>query len=423
MKINATYNELKTTIKNLIDHKREGDYWDFKEKFHACKVSLLHDILSMANSLCESKKYIIIGVDSSFNILGVPAADRMTQANLIDFLSKINFSGDIRPEVELHTLSLEHKEIDVIVILNKLEKPFFLSEDYRDSKTKKIVRAGVIYTRVGDKNTAIDRTADQYHIEKMWRQRFGLDLSIIERFKKLLKEPEKWLHNPANKWLAQENDLVSHKHFPVYHKHFSEFKIELSEPEESEGESFCYFYMNPKSYLGKAYFKYHSTVVFELEYFYCDEMNIILPVPELKNLNFKDIHGSWFYYYTLDNMIGYFLQFLHIGRVIIDSGRGLYPPVLIFKDTEELESFVEYVKDNEKIINNIKPPFLPFFGGIGCKYFQSKEYEKYNSTIEINALFISRLGKLYNDWPADKTGLWHFKRKEKVLWPHSQLWD
>ena len=398
-------NRLENEIRSIIDKKREGGHWDFKEKY-TNNADLLHDILCMANNLYEGERYLIIGVDNSFNILGVPATGRKTQSNLIDFLSKAPFSGDIRPEVELHTLSIADKEIDVILILNKLEKPFFLSKDYKDSvdeTSKKTVRAGVIYTRVGDKNTAINETADQYYIEKMWRQRFGLDLSVIERFKKLLKEPENWLHNPANHRIPQGNDLVAHDCFPVYHKYFSEFQIERSEPKESEGESFCYFYPNPKSYLGTFYFKCYSTTVFELEYFYCDEMRIILPMPEIRHLNFRDIPNSWFYCYTLDNMLGYFLQFLHVGRVVIDSGRGSYPPILIFKDTQELKLFEEYAKGNEDTIGNIEPR-LPCVGGKGCKYFRSRDYKTYDGRIEMNALFISRLGKFYSDWRAKETG-------------------
>lgn len=36
--------ELVEEIRNLIELKIEGDYWDFKEMWHDNKASLLHDI-------------------------------------------------------------------------------------------------------------------------------------------------------------------------------------------------------------------------------------------------------------------------------------------------------------------------------------------------------------------------------------------
>lgn len=41
---------LKEEIKSLILLGAEGEYWDFKEKWHDNKASLLHDIICMANN-------------------------------------------------------------------------------------------------------------------------------------------------------------------------------------------------------------------------------------------------------------------------------------------------------------------------------------------------------------------------------------
>ena len=391
-------NNLQNEIENLIKKNREGDYWDFKQEHHESNAELLHDILCMANSLYRGNKYIIIGVEnSSCEIIGV--STMKTQAQLIDFLSKIPFAGHIRPEVELHTLYIDDKKVDVIVVSDKPEKPYFLSEDYSVNKNyKKItINAGAIYSRVGDKNTAKNSTADLYHVEKMWRQRFGLDLSVMERFKKLLTEPENWYHNPANWRIINGKDPVSHNHFPVYHKIFPEFQIELSESEEREGESFCYFYPNNKSFWGTAYFKHHSTTIFTMEYVYCDEMRILLPMPNIENLMFSETYGSWFYYYTLDSNVGLFLKFLGMGNIQIDTGRGGYPPILIFDNSEKLKQFTVYAKTQEKLIEKMEPKILPYHG-IGTQYFNDGDYKNYSGRIEENALFISRIGELHKNW-------------------------
>lgn len=57
--------KFKNYIMNLVKRHSEGDYWDFKAKWHANDVSLLHDIICMANDIEEHDSYIIIGVDEA----------------------------------------------------------------------------------------------------------------------------------------------------------------------------------------------------------------------------------------------------------------------------------------------------------------------------------------------------------------------
>lgn len=78
-------------ISELINLRTEGDYWDFKLKWHENNADLLHDIICMANNLVNRDAYIIIGVSDSKNpdgvrVQGVAEAGRKNQQNLIDFL-------------------------------------------------------------------------------------------------------------------------------------------------------------------------------------------------------------------------------------------------------------------------------------------------------------------------------------------------
>ena len=100
---------LQAEIKQLVATKREGQYWDFKEKHHDNKASLLHDILCLANSLHKGNKYLIFGVgdpQAGCEIKGVEQENRKSQTDLIDFLRSKPFAGDIRPEIELRTFEL-----------------------------------------------------------------------------------------------------------------------------------------------------------------------------------------------------------------------------------------------------------------------------------------------------------------------------
>ena len=108
-------------IKNLVDSKKEGDYWDFKQVWHKDNEKLLHDILCFANTVHDKNCYIIIGVADTGEIVGVSEENRMKQADLLDLLANTIFAGDNTPEVGVDTISLEGIEIDVITVFNSID--------------------------------------------------------------------------------------------------------------------------------------------------------------------------------------------------------------------------------------------------------------------------------------------------------------
>jgi hypothetical protein len=180
-------------IIDLILSQREGPYWDFKEKHHENKASLLHDILCLANSVTKTNKFLIYGVSDPSDgcqVKGVSSDNRRSQTDVIDFIRSKPFAGDIRPEVELRTIPFSDKELDVLIIFDHSQKPYYLREDYRHKE--KVVKANHIYTRNLDTNTPIDKSADILFIEGMWRERFGLDLQPSERMVSLLRRPSEW---------------------------------------------------------------------------------------------------------------------------------------------------------------------------------------------------------------------------------------
>ena len=193
--------ELIEEIQNLISLETEGDYWDFKEMWHDNKASLLHDIICMANNQVGRDSYIIIGVSDSkspdgVKINGVPETNRKDQQQLISFLRNKKFAGGLRPSVYLQTIMLldddnTYKPVDVIIVKNSEKTPYFIVESFRDRD--KEIRAGYIYTRVGDTNTPIDSLADMDKIEYLWRKRFGIDLPAVERLLRLLEAPDDWV--------------------------------------------------------------------------------------------------------------------------------------------------------------------------------------------------------------------------------------
>lgn len=170
--------DLETNIKELINSKREDDYWDFKEQWHDNKSALLHDIICLANNRVDRDAYLIFGVrDKTYEIIGIENdLNRKNQQKIIDFLKSIPFVSGIRPSIEVKTIMIENHELDILIVKNSYDTPYFLLKDYNDKG--KIVRRYSIYTRVKDTNTPKDSIADINQIEFLWKRRFHLHLVL-----------------------------------------------------------------------------------------------------------------------------------------------------------------------------------------------------------------------------------------------------
>jgi hypothetical protein len=367
---------LLNTISNLIKSKREGDYWDFKEEPHDNNASLLHDILCLSNSLHRGERYLIVGVSdpktgSIIKGLVQNQTNRKDQNHFIDFLRSKKFAGDIRPEVELKTILIENKEVDVLIVLDNPFKPYYLTEDYRDRDKK--VSAYYIYSRTNDANTPLTKSADIYQIQQMWRQRFGLQLSPLERMRLLLTRPEEWFKDIGNKSVA-------------YHIQHPEYTITFSEV-ESFCEPYTFFYTNEKAFLGKAYFRYHTTDLFELEYMYCDEMRITLPVPQIEYIKLvRSKH--WFYYYDLKELPGIFLHFLTNGNLNLES-RGSFAPFILFRDDKQRIEFLQILVEQEDNVLKIEPDFWSL---------QAKKKMKGFRDSVVDVLFLSQVYQFHSEF-------------------------
>lgn len=319
------------TIQRLVTSGREATHWDFKLCHHDNRAAFLHDILCLANAYHKGERYLIYGVADpaeGCRVDGVQDGTRRTQAELIDFMRSKRFAGDVRPEVELRSISLSGKVLDVLVIFDKPEKPYFLTEQYRDGD--KTVRASHIYTRQLDTNTPIDRGADLRSIELMWRERFALDVPPAERMVMLLRHPDQWEKDIGNKQIA-------------YHRVHPEFSISFGEVEEHE-DVYSHFYINRRSFLGQAAFRYLSTELFSLPYIYCDEMRITLAAPKNGVVNVKG-RDIWYQYYVLEDRNGAFLYFLTDGSLDFHS-RISEACFICFRDDAERKAFEEFLSAN-----------------------------------------------------------------------------
>lgn len=318
-------------IFELINTQREGEYWDFKEKHHDNKANLLHDILCLANSLAKRDKFLIYGVSDPSDgceLKGVTEENRRSQTDLIDFLRSKDFAGGMRPEVELRSFTVDDNDIDVIRIFDHREKPYYITSDYRDKS--RLVKANHIYSRTLDTNTPINENSDLNRIERMWRERFGLDLQPAQRMIELIKKPHQWDKDVGNRAYA-------------YHKHHPEYQVKFGETSEFK-DVYSYFYINEQSFIGTASFRYLSTELFTLPYVYCDEMRIEFACPRNGHV-FSNGKEVWYMYYELDSKLGAFLHFLTNGSFDFNS-RVSETAFTIFKNKKQRESFENFLGRN-----------------------------------------------------------------------------
>lgn len=182
---------LEETISRLISLKSEGPYWDFKLVHHKEAGELLFDILCLSNSLVESDRYIIFGIEpTTYEVVGTQEPKPRTQADIISLLSTARFAGSRKPSIELLTITLGKIPIDVLIIRTMGRQPFYLEKDYIFGKKR--INRGVIYSREEDRNTPIDEIAPPDIIEELWMKRLGLRDSPIGRFVKILPNYNEW---------------------------------------------------------------------------------------------------------------------------------------------------------------------------------------------------------------------------------------
>ena len=375
-------------VKNLINTHCEKEWWDFKREHHRDKAALVHDITCMANTCTNRDCYIIFGVeDGTFSICGVEHDDnRRNQQNIVDILRSVNYAGGVRPRIEMRTIELGNHEIDVLIVKNTHDVPYYLTKPYQDDKVRslegkkigKTVLPFHIYTRVVDTNTPINGHADINHVEYLWRKRFGIDLPPKERLLLLLDDIDKW----NCEWGKRDY---------AYHSDAPEFQIkQIGMLEKARlPEPAAYFYACPEMYVAKIYIMYHSTILYETEMWTFDEMRKELP----KASSFM-VPGRWgfrYYYYLLDTIDGKLFNLFTKGTLDASSRVKDFHQFLIFSDSVEKQSFDTYLNahfdayTDEEISNMFR--------------FQLEADVKYNSGDKaFSAFSIAKCAKLYEDW-------------------------
>jgi hypothetical protein len=230
-----------------------------------------------------------------------------------------------------------------------------------------------VYSRNGSSNTPIDRNASETELEKMWRQRFGLDKSPAARVKKYLLDVDNWV---------QDQSTAFYEPFPEFtiQEDFGALSGLASDQEWSRGE--IGYHYTPGNSATQMLLRYHQTCLSKIHVVVFDGTKKSIVAPRW------EAAGAGRFYYYLEESVDYAYQ-CHL--VASESGKdhsrglsftsgseqnGIYD-IPVFQNKNELKIFLSTFSD---------PPNLA------------------PSTVasEQNRLWYDALGK-YNKWKVENS--------------------
>lgn len=369
-------------ILELINLRQEGGYWDFKKEWYKSdnkgKQDLLHDIICMSNNLDSRDAFIIIGVneDDNYNLRDVSEDNgRKNTQNIVDFLKDKKFAGGLRPTVYVKSYQISGKTIDVIVILNDNNTPYYLTDNFQG------IRANYIYTRIQDTNTPIDRSADIDKVEFLWRKRLGLTQTVLERFEIYLEDYENWNDGPYGE-------------MQKYYKYFPEFTIEyMSAKDGRDGyEYFLFSQTDSSPHWYDIQFKYHQTLLKELLGVALDGGRYFTPCPEIAGITLdktKNYNWDFSYRYFTKGTFKYKLnEFFYLQESFSEeySRMDFFEVVLLFETENERMEFEKFVRRNwdkrDMYLNNVYMPHIPNLPN----YKEGAFIEEYENALVLNKM-------------------------------------
>lgn len=321
---------LKQEILHLISLRQEGGYWDFKKQWHGKKSDLLLDIICMANNLHNRAAYIIIGIDEKQDYAVVDVKDdpnRRNTQNIVDFLKDKKFAGGVRPLVHVATISLYRGDIDVVVVENSHHTPFYLTERFD------AIRANHIYTRVMDTNTPVDSSADINNVEYLWRKRFHLDETPLNKFLHYLCTPDDWTP-------IQDHNMG------YFYKYSPEYTITCEEDDRDGYEYYMFGQVKTQPSWWLITLRYHQTAIDQFLGLTLDGGRSFVIAPQ-RSHELAKVGTSYLGYYIKDTLRYRLLQFYHKKEANEEHSFRTYMSIVaVFKSETEYENFIFYVKNN-----------------------------------------------------------------------------
>lgn len=332
-----TETNFENKIMSLINSKIEGPYWDFKRSWHTKDVDLLHDIICMANNLVSQDGYIIIGIDESNDFAPYSCENDKHKKNnneLVTFLRNKPFFGGLRPIVLVRTFYINLAEINVLIIRNSTNTPFLLSENFPKEKNGKQLFAQYVYTRINDSNTPKNESADVDKAEYLWRKRFGIDMSVLEKLKIYLSKTKDWSYN-------DELSFFYYKYDPLY-----TIKIDKEKDDLKRSEFYNKLFIDKEGFEWQDYdIIYNTTVLFSSTCSFNDGGRELRNIPKNSFIHIGNSPIPYYYFvkdtleYYIDEIFKYYYNNYETPLVFEDF-------LIYFENDEERFQFNKYLEES-----------------------------------------------------------------------------
>ena len=349
--------ELVQTIASLVSLHQEGEYWDFKREWYSQgqEGNLLHDIICMANNQANRDAYIVIGIDEEQGYMPRDVSEdpnRRDTQKMVTFLRDKKFAGDSRPVVSVQIVRLGGCVLDVIVIHNSVNTPFYLREHFKQ------VRDNHIYTRVQDTNTPVDSAADIRHVEYLWKKRLGLAMPPLERIQLYLQRRDEWVDAPSE-------DNVVRKYYKLAPEYMIEYTLDIDDGRD--GYTYYLFAQTDTSpFWSRIRLCYHQTTLAEIGGVVLDGGRYFTATPKTDGISFGN-YGQLdiIYKYMIKGSLEYIVHQFYYEESNMEecwAHEKFKQCILIFENEQEQESFLDYVKENWNPDSSYEDdPRLPYF--------------------------------------------------------------
>ena len=338
------------------DKFQENDRIDFKLKWYEQNNELVKDLLSFVNTYHHNNCYIVIGIeDETKKIVGVNRDDhnRKNTQQLTDLIGSLHLAQNSYFSVEIDSFNIESKVIDVIIIENSIDTPFFLSKDYKGLKK------GLIYCRRKDINTSNDKIASDKEIENLYKKRFHMDQDVFTQFKYLLQDCSSW-----NKCESIDGQVV------IFHKKRPDYCIKIIDDEIENRINFESFSIN-EIHAEITYYilelSFHNIILKRFTLIGLDECRKFLIWPKFS--------ASYSYYYEYEDSIEYYISILLNHR----SEENPYRSVVVYRDKfekDKIEKNLTFNISNNDIKNEIEKNRHNFNNIDKINYYELEEVIK-----------------------------------------------
>lgn len=273
-----------------VFYLEECEVLDYKESYHANNGDLLYDILCLANARGDGDRAIIFGVsDDRTRFPGVGSDEkRKKQQDIADFLRAVGINHRI--QFSLEVLKIREVEFDVLKIFNKPEKPYFLTRNYTKGRG---IPAGKVVTRDADSNTPRDVYAGDLQIEEMYRERFGIDKTPLERIQIYLRDIGSWQY-----------DYDENMQLYFFYDKFPEFSLaNIRESSDGFNEAWVHEFIDNKASRDIFFLRYFGTILKKVLVIWCDGARYATVCPDQKIIEVDDDREFILtYFFTKDSL-------------------------------------------------------------------------------------------------------------------------